>query len=164
MDVNPSVFLKRYDTTLMKDLHFKQLVPEISKSQPVRNLTPASSQASSKESTAFIIGLILRGEVILSATITCIGLLLLALTPGGVTEHRLVTFPHTLNDVWAGLLGLHPQAVIALGLLLLIAIPVITVTTAAIAFALERDRRFTVIALTVLAILITSFLLGKGGA
>jgi uncharacterized membrane protein len=51
-----------------------------------------------------------------------------------------------------------------LGLLLLIAIPVITVTTAAIAFTLERDRRFTVIALTVLAILITSFLLGKGGA
>lgn len=89
---------------------------------------------------------------------------LLALKPGGLSDRSFETFPHTLNEVWLGLSGLHPQAVIALGLLLLIAIPVITVTTAAIAFALERDRRFTVIALTVLAVLITSFLLGKGGA
>jgi uncharacterized membrane protein len=32
-----------------------------------------------------------------------------------------------------------------------------------VAFAIERDRRFVVIALVVLAILITSMLIGKGG-
>ncbi len=47
--------------------------------------------------------------------------------------------------------------------MLLLATPVMTVTAAAVAFALERDRRYVVIALVVLAILITSFLIGKGG-
>lgn len=110
-----------------------------------------------------MIGWILRGGVIASASVTLLGLLLLPFRPGGLTDHRLETFPHTLGEVWAGLVGFHPQAIIALGLLLLIATPVITVTTSAIAFSMERDRRFALIALTVLAILITSFLLGRNG-
>ncbi len=116
-----------------------------------------------EERTTFMIGWILRGGVIASAAITLLGLLPLLIPPGGLTDRRLETFPHTLSEVWMGLLGLHPQAIIALGLLLLIATPVVTVTASAIAFAIERDRRFVVIALLVLAILITSFLLGRNG-
>jgi uncharacterized membrane protein len=56
-----------------------------------------------------------------------------------------------------------PQAIIASGLLLLIVTPVVSVITSVVAFAIERDRRFVVIALVVLAILITSMLIGKGG-
>src|SRR6266849_5105283 len=79
--------------------------------------------------------------------------------PGGLTAQTmdLGALPHTLEQVWSGLIMLRPQAVIASGLLLLIAIPVVTVITSAVAFAVERDRRFVVITLIVLAILMLSY-------
>lgn len=118
-----------------------------------------------KSYTSVIIGWILRSGVILSAIIISIGLLLLLLHPGGIAgaSISLGSIPHTLSQVWSGLLMLQPQAIIALGLLLLIAIPVVTVITSMVAFTIERDRRFVVIAGVVLAILITSLLVGRGG-
>lgn len=118
-----------------------------------------------KDYTSIIIGWILRGGVILSASIILIGFLLLLLQPGGISGVgvSLGSFPHTLGQVWSGLLMLRPQAIIALGLLFLIAIPVITVLTSMVAFTIERDRRFVVIAGIVLVILITSLLIGRGG-
>lgn len=98
----------------------------------------------------------------MSAAIILTGLLLL-FHPGGLSGHVPGTFPSTLDQVWSGVLNLQPQAVIALGLLLLIATPVITVTTSAVAFAVERDRRYVLISLIVLAILLASLLIGKGG-
>jgi uncharacterized membrane protein len=74
------------------------------------------------------------------------------------------TFPHTPIEVWTGLLALQPQAIIVLGLMLLIATPVLRVAVSVIAFGLEHDMRYVIITLIVLAILITSFLLGRGGA
>ncbi len=115
--------------------------------------------------TSVIIGWILRSGVILSATIISIGLLLLLLHQGGIAGVGVSSgsFPHTLSQVWSGLLMLQPQAIIALGLLLLIAIPIVTVITSMVAFTIERDRRFVVIAGIVLVILITSLLIGRGG-
>jgi uncharacterized membrane protein len=118
-----------------------------------------------KKYSSVIIGWILRSGVILSATIISIGLLLLLLHQGGIAGVGVSSgsFPHTLTQVWSGLLMLQPQAIIALGLLLLIAIPVVTVITSMVAFTIERDRRFVVIAGIVLVILITSLLVGRGG-
>ena len=118
-----------------------------------------------KSYTSVIIGWILRSGVILSATIISIGLLLLLLHQGGIagTGVSLGSFPHTLSQVWSGLMMLRPQAIIVLGLLLLIAIPIVTVITSMVAFTIERDRRFVVIAGIVLVILITSLLIGRGG-
>ena len=118
------------------------------------------NQAPSKQKKDYsaIIGWVLRSGAILSAAIVLIGMLLLPLHAG-----NLQVFPHTLGQVWTGLLALQPQAVIAAGLLLLIATPGITVATAAVTFALERDRRYVVIALVVLAILLTSSLIGAAG-
>lgn len=152
----------------MMEQHHTQALLETSTSQQApEHLTTPPIQPHKltlgKERTTLMIGWILRGGVIVSAAITLLGLLLLPFRPGGLTALSLDTFPHTIGEVWMGLLELHPQAIIALGLLLLIATPVVTVTASAIAFAIERDRRFVVIALLVLAILLISFLLGRNG-
>lgn len=107
----------------------------------------------------------LQGGVIVSSFILVIGCwLLLFSSPHQLSAHDLQTFPHTIAQVWTGLLMLQPQAVIALGLLLLIATPVIRVAVSLLAFALEHDWLYVVITFLVLAILIISFLLGKSGA
>ena len=109
-----------------------------------------------------IIGWILQGGVTLSAIVIILGLLLLPTHPGGISLQRLLNFPQTLNEVGEGLLMLRPQAVIALGLLLLIATPVIRVAVSIIAFAVEGDRKYEVITFVVLAILLFSiFFLGS---
>ena len=111
-----------------------------------------------------IIAWALQGGVIVSSLVLIIGWLLLLASPEKLSTHMLQTFPHTVAQVWAGLLILQPQAVIALGLLLLIATPVIRVAVSLLAFALEHDWLYVVITFLVLMILIISFLLGKGGA
>ena len=153
--------------TMMEQHHTQSLLAPSASQQASEHMTTPPGEprklSQNKERTALLIGWILRGGVIVSAAITLLGVLLLPFRSGGLTGLRLDMFPHTLGEVWVGLLGLHPMAIIAFGLLLLIATPVVTVTTSAIAFAMERDRRFVVIALLVLAILLTSFLLGRNG-
>jgi uncharacterized membrane protein len=70
-------------------------------------------------------------------------------------------FPHTQRDVIAGVRAWRGQAIVALGLLVLIATPVMRVAVSVLAFIYQRDRIFTLITFTVLTILILSFVLGK---
>ena len=53
------------------------------------------------------------------------------------------------------------EATVALGLMVLIATPIMRVLLAAMGFALQRDRPFAVISTFVLLVLLISFLLGK---
>ena len=122
----------------------------------------ASEQTRAASSMNTVIGWILQGGVLTSAAVICIGILLLFVHPDQLLSQQLLVFPHTLRQVWSGLLALHPQAFIALGLLLLIATPVVRVFASIFAFALEQDRRYVAITTVVLAILLISFLLGKG--
>jgi uncharacterized membrane protein len=66
--------------------------------------------------------------------------------------------------VAAGLGHGDPLAIIALGLLILLATPFARVAISILTFALERDWTFTAITALVLLILVVSFLLGRGGA
>lgn len=75
---------------------------------------------------------ILQAGVILSAAVIMLGLLLLPLRPGGLTPERVLAFPATLNQVREGLL----------------------------IFVIEQDRRYVLITLIVLAILLLSLFLG----
>ncbi len=98
----------------------------------------------------------------LSATIIALGLLLLPTRAGGLSLQRLLNFPQTPSQIIEGLLILRPQALIILGLLILIATPVLRVAVSIIAFAFERDWKYVIITSLVLAILLFSmFFLGN---
>ena len=120
-------------------------------------LQPQQKKPSGQENiTTAIIGWILLIGVLISAAVILFGLALLAFHPAEISTRNLQDFPQTLGAVWSGTLALQPQAIIVLGLLLLIATPVLRVAVSVIAFAIERDRRYVVITLIVLAILLFS--------
>lgn len=103
-----------------------------------------------------IIGWILQGGVMLSAAIILIGMFLLPTRSGGLSLERLLNFPHSFSELLTGLQQFHPQSIITLGLLLLIATPVLRVGASLVLFALERDRTYVVITFVVLVILLCS--------
>lgn len=79
--------------------------------------------------------------------------------------HRLAgeeaVFPHSLGQVWEGLGQGSGGAIVAVGLLLLIATPVMRVAISIFAFGFQKDRAFVVITSIVLILLLVSFFLGK---
>jgi len=114
-----------------------------------------------KLSATTVIGGFLQGGVLLSAAVILVGLLLLPTRPGGLSVERLLIFPTSFLQVGQELLQIRPQAIISLGLLLLIATPVVRVAASIVTFAFERDRLYTVITAVVLALLLFSmFFLG----
>jgi uncharacterized membrane protein len=111
-----------------------------------------------------IISSVLRGGVILSGAIIGIGVADFYLRgPSHLTYPGGLTYPSSLPAIWVGLTHADPVAIIALGLIVLLATPVVRVAVSVIAFALSRDRLYVVITLVVLCILIFSLLSGAGG-
>jgi uncharacterized membrane protein len=70
-------------------------------------------------------------------------------------------FPRTLPEVLAGVAALRGQALITVGLLVLLLTPVARVTVSIFAFALQRDWIFVTITAAVLGLLLLSFALGQ---
>ena len=76
----------------------------------------------------------------------------------------LIGLPHadvpigSFGDLGPGLAAVRPQAIAQLGLVTLVATPIVRVLTSLIAFALERDRLYVVLTGIVLAILLVSAL------
>lgn len=64
----------------------------------------------------------------------------------------------SFGDLGQGLAALRPQAIGQLGLLALLATPIVRVLTSLVAFAIERDRLYVVLTSIVLAILLASAL------
>jgi uncharacterized membrane protein len=123
---------------------------------------PSATHAAKATETTALIGAVLQGGVILSSLVIILGVALLLLTPA--SRNAAITVPDSLGQVWNGICTLQPAAIIALGLILLIATPVLRVAVSILAFAHEHDRRYVLISSIVLFILLCSFLLGKGGA
>lgn len=69
--------------------------------------------------------------------------------------------PSDFSDLVPRLLAAEPLAITQLGLLVLIATPVVRVAFSVIGFALERDRLYVAITLAVLAVLLASLLLAR---
>jgi uncharacterized membrane protein len=133
---------------------------------PATGAAPAHAKNTSliRQAEVIISG-VLRGGVLLSAAVITAGVIAFywryfLAGRRGISNRP---FPHSPEAVVSGLAHGDPLAIIALGLLLLLATPVLRVAVSIVAFALERDWRYTAITALVLAILIVSFLLGRGG-
>jgi uncharacterized membrane protein len=108
---------------------------------------------------------VLRGGVLLSAAIILVGVVMFYVQSSAAGHAPTVLrVPRTLSDVGTGLGHGDPVAIIALGLLILLATPVIRVAVSILAFVVERDWRYVVITSIVLFILLLSFFLGRAGA
>jgi len=69
--------------------------------------------------------------------------------------------PHTLRQVAAAVRTFSGQSIVTLGILLLIATPVIRVGVSIFTFIYQRDRLYTAITTIVFCLLLLSFVLGK---
>ena len=82
-----------------------------------------------------------------------------ALRRGRLHPARWPSF-HSIGAVLHSALHGEGPGLVMLGVLLLVATPVLRVAVSVVGFALERDRRFVVITALVLAVLLGSFAIG----
>jgi len=115
---------------------------------------------------------LLRGGVLLSTFIVAAGVVLTfvhhpSYVRSAVALRQLTepeqAFPHTVRGVVGDARHARGQALITLGLLLLIATPVARVALSIGIFAIERDRLYTAITILVLTLLLLSFVVGAAG-
>ena len=116
-----------------------------------------------------IVSGLLRYGVIFSALVTLVGLgfLLVQVGPKAFVTMPSIRAPETtdltsLRAVLRELVPPEPEAVMDAGILLLIATPAVTVGTAAIGFALEKDWLYVWITTFVFAMLMLGFAIGRG--
>lgn len=115
------------------------------------------------------VGRVLHAGVLVSAAILLTGYLVgLVDQPAAFGSHAVeqahlaakAGFPHSLAAIWDGIGGGSGEAIIIVGVLVLIVTPVAGLVTSAVAFARRRDWLFTAISAAVLSVILGSFLLG----
>jgi uncharacterized membrane protein len=111
-----------------------------------------------------IIGHTLRIGVIAAAVIVLIGGVLYLVENGSTTPqyhvfHAASSHSDDLSGILRNIRVFSSYGIIQLGLLVLIATPILRVVLSIVAFALERDILYTVATLIVLAILLYSLLM-----
>ena len=115
-----------------------------------------------------IIGWILRSGIAVSMILVIIGGAFFVYRHGhSIPDYShfkgVPYFIHNTGGIIAGTLNLRGQAIIQLGIILLIATPIVRVAFSAIGFMLEKDYLYTIITLIVLLIILASMLTGRGG-
>lgn len=108
------------------------------------------------------VGNILRLGVIISMAIVAIGLSLYLIQHGHTANDYsiFVAGDFSFNQFFQDLFHGKSEAIIGLGVICLIFTPIMRVLFAIIGFWLEGDRRYTVISIIILVIIIISMLLG----
>ena len=141
----------------MSEIKTPELSPELEVEERVRNVE-------------LLISNLLRTGVIFSLGLIVLGTVMsLAQHPEYLSERFFVgsasaprtAILHSLSDVAAGLKALNGEAVVTLGILLLIATPVVRVGVSIFAFIYQHDRLYTLITGAVFCLLLLSFILGK---
>jgi uncharacterized membrane protein len=129
-----------------------------------------------------LLSLVLRGGVGLSVAFIVVGLAAFLVTGqtgyvenlnagvnGFTTFHdtaasgSAIYFPTSPVEIWQGVVAFKPFAFIMLGLLVLIATPILNLFLAGWGFVQQKNWAFSLICGVVLAILAVSFLLGTAG-
>jgi uncharacterized membrane protein len=120
----------------------------------------------SERETEQLIGRLLQVGVFLAAIVTLVGGVLLIREHGSVPPSfasfhgqpgNLTSLIGILRGVRAG----QSDAIVQLGIVLLIATPIARVAFTLVAFAIQRDRTYVFITLLVLALLLYGLLFGK---
>jgi uncharacterized membrane protein len=110
-----------------------------------------------------IVSILLRAGVIIAAIVVLAGGLMY-LSQHGTERSNYRQFQglpdnlRSMSGVVKNALAFHSEAVIQLGLLLLILTPIVRVALSAVSFAREGDRMYVMITLIVLAVLVSSLL------
>jgi len=113
-----------------------------------------------------LIGRLLQFGVLLAAAVVVVGAALLLLQHG----RTLVSYSvfrgepeqlRTIGGIVRGAIALDSRAIVQLGLVLLIATPVVRVAFMLVAFVIQRDRTYVWISALVLALLLYGLLLGR---
>jgi uncharacterized membrane protein len=115
-----------------------------------------------------LLGQVLRAGTIVSVSVVLIGGILFLVRHGHtIADYRkfngIPDFVQHPSGIIYGILSFKGQAIIQLGIVLLIATPVLRVAFSAIGFVLERDYLYVGISLLVLAIIFFSALSGHAG-
>jgi uncharacterized membrane protein len=117
-----------------------------------------------------VISTLLRAGVVLSFVIVLAGMLLSFVHHPdylhSATQLENLTrtganFPRSVAEVWSGVRELKGQAFVIVGLMILIATPVLRVAVSIFAFIYQRDRTYVIITSIVLVLLLASFVLGR---
>ena len=135
---------------------------------PARRHPPGARARWTDEQVDLLLGNLLRIGVIVATIVAGIGGVLLLAQHGlaPASGHVFVGEPPELRSVGRilrGVVALHPEAIVQLGLVLLVATPVARVAMSLVAFVLQRDRIYIVITTIVLALLIFSLTGGIPG-
>lgn len=112
-----------------------------------------------------MVSLVLRVGVLVSGSVVLAGGLYYLLRHGGETEsfhkfHGTAAADRIVSQIARGAFALRARSIIQLGLLLLIATPILRVAFSLVGFALERDRTYVLITSIVLAILLYAMVSG----
>jgi uncharacterized membrane protein len=107
------------------------------------------------EGLEIVIPKLLRGGLFLAASLMAAGLLLLATRQGATSA-----VPFSLANLPALLSAGDPRAVVGMGILILLATPLVRVVASFVYFARQKDRLYVVLTAVVLANLALAAALG----
>jgi uncharacterized membrane protein len=115
-----------------------------------------------------LIGNVLRWGVILAMSVVFCGGLIYIYRHGHETASYQIfkgepDFLKSINGIFKGIMEIKGRAIIQLGILLLIATPIVRILLSIVSFLLEKDYKYVVITLIVLGIIMSSMLSGIGG-
>jgi uncharacterized membrane protein len=122
------------------------------------------------EKAEIMISWILRWGVLLCAAVIAGGWVLsfiqghgLAIVHSAMSGKELhgVFIPRHPQEFWQGLAQGDSEVIVALGLLLLILLPVTRVATSAVVFLLEKDYLFVAMSVFVFSVLVFSMVMGR---